>query len=92
LEAAVEKLQAPMSGWDQFLQNMSLWLGTDNQGRSILMRGLYSIKIAIQIGLVTATFSVLLGAFLGAAAGYFGGWVDHVIVWVYTTFSCTASM
>lgn len=87
LEAAVEKLQAPMSGWDQFVQNMSLLLGTDNQGRSILMRGLYSIKIAIQIGLVTATFSVLLGAFLGAAAGYFGGWVDHVIVWIYTTFS-----
>ena len=76
-----------MSGWDQFLQNLYLLLGTDNQGRSILMRGLYSIKIAIQIGLVTATFSVLLGAFLGAAAGYFGGWVDHVIVWIYTTFS-----
>ncbi len=87
LESAVEKLQAPMSGWQQFLQNLSLWLGTDNQGRSILLRGLYSIKIAIQIGLVTATFSVLLGAFLGAAAGYFGGWVDHVIVWIYTTFS-----
>jgi len=87
LEAAVQKLQEPMTGWQQFLQNASLFLGTDNQGRSILIRGLYSVKIAIQIGLVIATFSVLLGAFLGAAAGYFGGWVDHVIVWVYTTFS-----
>ena len=87
LEAAVQKLQEPMTGWQQFMQNASLFLGTDNQGRSILIRGLYSVKIAIQIGLVIATFSVLLGAFLGAAAGYFGGWVDHVIVWVYTTFS-----
>ena len=37
--------------------------------------------------MVTATISVLLGAFLGAIAGYFGGWVDHLIVWLYTTFS-----
>lgn len=87
LEAAVQELQQPMTLWQQFLQNASLFLGTDNQGRSILIRGLYSVKIAIQIGLVIATFSVLLGAFLGAAAGYFGGWVDHVIVWIYTTFS-----
>ncbi len=92
LESAVQKLQAPMSFLDQFWQNMSLLLGTDNQGRSILIRGLYSVKIAIQIGLVTATFSVLLGAFLGAAAGYFGGWVDHVIVWIYTTFSSIPSL
>ena len=35
---------------------------------------------------------MLLGAFLGAAAGYFGGWVDHVIVWVYTTFSSIPSL
>lgn len=92
LEAAVQKLQAPMSSWQQFVQNASLFLGTDNQGRSILIRALYSIKIAIQIGLVIATFSVLFGAFLGAAAGYFGGWVDHVIVWVYTTFSSIPSL
>ena len=92
LEAAVEKLQAPLSLWDRFLQSAYLLLGTDNQGRSILIRGLYSVKIAIQIGLVIATFSVLLGAFLGAAAGYFGGWIDHVIVWVYTTFSSIPSL
>ena len=87
LESTVAELQAPMSSWDRFLHQVSLFLGTDTQGRSILLRGLYSVKIAIQIGLVTATFSVILGALLGAAAGYFGGWVDHAVVWIYTTFS-----
>ena len=87
LEAAEAKLKAPLSSWDQFIHNASICLGTDAQGRSIFFRGIYSIKIAIQIGLVTALFSVALGAFLGGAAGYFGGWVDHVVVWIYTTFS-----
>jgi len=87
LEAKVATLYAPMSFGGHFVHQASLFLGTDTQGRSILLRGLYSIKIAIQIGLITATFSVILGAFLGAAAGYFGGWVDHLVVWIYTTFS-----
>jgi len=87
LESVESKLKSPLSSWDQFVYNASICLGTDSQGRSIFFRGIYSIKIAIQIGLVTALFSVALGAFLGAAAGYFGGWVDHVVVWVYTTFS-----
>ena len=87
LEQTVAGLHAPMSFGQQLWHNFSLLLGTDSQGRSILLRGLYSIKIAIQIGVITATFSVLLGAFLGAAAGYFGGWIDHAVVWIYTTFS-----
>lgn len=87
LETAEAKLKAPLSPWQRFVYNASICLGTDAQGRSIFFRGIYSVKIAIQIGLVTALFSVALGAFLGAAAGYFGGWVDHVVVWIYTTFS-----
>lgn len=87
LEAAEAKLKAPLTPWQQFIYNASICLGTDIQGRSIFFRGIYSIKIAMQIGLVTALFAVLLGAFLGAAAGYFGGWVDHIVVWIYTTFS-----
>ena len=87
LEATAAKLKAPLSAWDQTIYDASICLGTDAQGRSIFFRGIYSIKIAMQIGLVTALFAVTLGAFLGAAAGYFGGWVDHVVVWIYTTFS-----
>ena len=86
-ESKTAELVAPLAGWDRFVRNMALLLGTDAQGRSILFRGIYSVKVAIQIGVVTAFVSVLIGAVLGSAAGYFGGWVDTVVVWLYTTFS-----
>lgn len=61
------------------------WLGTDRQGRSILVRALYSINVAISVGVVTALIAVIVGTLLGAAAGYFRGRVDDVIVWFYST-------
>ncbi|MCG8449096.1 MAG: ABC transporter permease [Pirellulales bacterium] len=86
-ERKTDALIQPLAGWDSFWQNTSLLLGADAQGRSIFFRALYSIKVALQIGVVTALISVLIGSILGGAAGYFGGWVDHVVVWLYTTFS-----
>ena len=68
-------------------QSWATWLGTDRQGRSILLRALYSIKVAVQVGLVAAFVSVLIGTILGGIAAFFGGWVDHVIVWLYSMFS-----
>ncbi|MFT7669934.1 MAG: peptide/nickel transport system permease protein [Planctomycetota bacterium] len=87
LEADVAALYPPPAGFEGLLQSFRTSLGTDRQGRSIMLRALYSAKVAIQIGIVAALFSVLLGTFLGAAAGYFGGWVDHAVVWLYSTFS-----
>ncbi len=86
-EGKTAELVAPLAGWDRFKRNAAMLLGTDAQGRSILFRGIYSIKVAIQIGVVTALVSVFIGAVLGSAAGYFGGWVDTLVVWLYTTFS-----
>jgi ABC-type dipeptide/oligopeptide/nickel transport system permease subunit len=62
-------------------------LGTDRQGRSILLRTIYSAKIAIQVGFVVGLSAVLFGSILGAAAAFFGGWVDHIVAWLYSTFS-----
>tara|TARA_R110002096_G_scaffold299503_2_gene493957 strand:- start:23322 stop:24173 length:852 start_codon:yes stop_codon:yes gene_type:complete len=61
------------------------WLGTDRLGRSIFARMLYSAKIAIGVGLVSAVVGSILGGILGAIAGYFGKRVDDVIVWLYST-------
>lgn len=69
-----------------------LLLGTDQQGRSILIRGLYSAKIAMQVGFVAAFVSVLFGSLIGAAAAFFGGWVDHAVVWLYSTLSSIPSL
>jgi len=64
-----------------------LWLGTDRQGRSILVRAIHSIKVAMSVGLVTGLIAVGVGTFLGSLGGYFGGRVDDVVVWLYSTFS-----
>lgn len=87
LEEQVAGLYAQPSGFAGLIQALRMSLGTDRQGRSIMFRALYSTKVAVQIGIVAALFSVLLGTLLGAAAGYFGGWVDHLVVWLYSTFS-----
>lgn len=63
---------APMSG--------SHPLGTDEVGRDILSRLLYGIRISIGISLLTVAAAAVLGMLLGAIAGYFGGWVDTVIM------------
>jgi peptide/nickel transport system permease protein len=51
------------------------------------VRAVYSIKVAILIGLVTSLISVIFGSILGASAAFFGGWVDHIVIWLYSTFS-----
>lgn len=61
------------------------WLGTDRQGRSIFARMLYSAKIAIGVGLVSAIVGSVVGTILGSIAGYFGKRVDDLIVWLYST-------
>ncbi len=86
LEHLAAQLFAPLSGYHGFVYKLRLLLGTDRQGRSISVRAVYSIKVAIQVGLVTALFSVILGGLLGAIAAFYGGWVDHLIIWLYSTF------
>ncbi|MCA9107357.1 MAG: hypothetical protein KDA83_18215, partial [Planctomycetales bacterium] len=87
LEGIVDQMLVPLSSKEQWERKWLLFLGTDTQGRSIFLRAIFSIKVAVQIGLVTAIVSTLIGACLGAAAGYFGGWIDHVVTWIYSTFS-----
>ncbi len=52
------------------------WLGTDDQGRDVLARVIYGLRISILFGLILTFFSAIIGVFAGAVQGYFGGWVD----------------
>lgn len=54
-------------------------LGTDGIGRDMLTRLMYGARSVVIVIVVTATVTLTLGLFLGAAAGYFGGWVDTLI-------------
>jgi peptide/nickel transport system permease protein len=61
--------------------------GTDIFGRSVLAKVIRGTQIAMSVGLVTSLIAIPIGVILGALAGYFGGWVDDFITWLYTTFS-----
>jgi len=55
-------------------------LGTDELGRDILTRLLYSGRISLTIGFSVALASVIIGTIVGAISGYFGGWIDTVLM------------
>jgi len=61
--------------------------GLDIFGRSVLDKTIKGSEVAMSVGLVTAIFSIVIGVILGSVAGYFGGIIDEVIVWFYTTFT-----
>ena len=65
-----------------YLIKKQFLLGTDKYGRDLLSRLLIGSRISISIGFVAVFISLVLGVFLGAIAGYFGGWIDRVIMWL----------
>lgn len=64
-----------------FITTKTFWLGTDKFGRDILSRLLVGVRVSLAVGLITVLISLTIGIILGAAAGYYGGKVDNVIIW-----------
>lgn len=59
--------------------------GTDKVGQDVLYQSLKSIRTDFLFGLLTTLATLPLAVGLGVAAGYFGGWIDDIIQYVYTT-------
>lgn len=56
------------------------WLGTDQIGRDILSRLIYGIRPTLMVGFSTIIIAAVCGTILGLTAGYFGGWVQTIIM------------
>ncbi len=64
------------------------WLGTDNLGRDVFTRMLHGAYISLTVGFVAVAVSLLIGVVVGAISGYFGGWVDNVLMRIVDAIMC----
>ncbi len=55
-------------------------LGTDDLGRDLLSRLIVGTQVSLFVGISTVALALVIGVTLGVLAGYFGGWVDHVVM------------
>ncbi|MFK8030950.1 MAG: ABC transporter permease [Gammaproteobacteria bacterium] len=59
------------------------WFGSNVNGQDIFARTLYSTRTAFEVGLIVAVLSTLIGAVMGALAGFYSGsWIDEIILWL----------
>lgn len=61
-------------------------LGTDQFGRDVFLRMLFGARISLLVGIATVSVSLVAGSFIGAAAGYYGGTMDNVLMRVMDVF------
>ena len=63
-------------------------LGTDLDGRDVLLKSVKGVHTAVVLGTLTASIYIPVGLLLGVVAGYFGRFVDDAIVYIYSTLAC----
>lgn len=71
--------------------NSAHWLGTDKNGMDMLTRLMYGGRVSLMIGFIVVIISAALGVVLGGISGYFGGWVDNLIMRIVDIFYCIPS-
>ena len=60
--------------------DMTYWLGSDQLGRDVLSRLLYGARVSLLVGVAAIAVGGVLGTVLGLVSGYFGGWIDDIIM------------
>ena len=63
-------------------------LGTDDKGMDVFVRLMYGGRISLTIGFIVVILETLIGVLLGGISGYFGGWVDQLIMRIVDIFNC----
>jgi len=67
-------------------------LGTDGDGFDVLARIMYGGRVSLMVGFVVVFLETILGVVMGGLAGYYGGWVDNLIMRLVDIFYCLPSL
>lgn len=73
-----------VDAYDQTITNQAPsaahWLGTDNVGRDCMFRLFLGGRISILVGVLAAVITVIFGCLVGGISGYYGGWIDNLLM------------
>ncbi len=67
-------------------------LGTDDQGMDVFARLMYGGRISLIIGFIVVILETLIGIVVGGISGYFGGWIDNVLMRIVDIFNCIPTL
>lgn len=68
------------------------WLGTDEYGRDVLSRLLYGARVSLWVGFCAVAGALLIGTVVGSLAGYYGGWIDNILMRTVDMFNAFPSI
>ena len=66
--------------------NTMYWVGTDVLGRDVFSRAVTATRVSLLVGIIAAGVSTLLGILVGSLSGFFGGWLDHILMRITEVF------
>ncbi|MDO9254448.1 MAG: ABC transporter permease [Bacteroidales bacterium] len=79
IKTSVEELRKQIT--EENIVQKAFILGTDRYGRDVLSQLIIGTRVSLSVGFISVAISLLIGIFLGAIAGYFGGKIDALISW-----------